>query len=126
MNPLQIIILFLAVIIALLGALIFFNVLPAPRTIFGMKYTTTKEEITTNTPGMSIYQKLQLREKAQYKYIQYRGEHLKNCQKIDENGEYEDYYDEVIGDDADGYNEGDNMREKTKNHHFIMINRCIK
>ena len=111
MNPLQIIILFLAVIIALLGALIFFNVLPAPRTIFGMKYTTTKEEITTNTPGMSIYQKLQLREKAQYKYIQYRGEHLKNCQKIDENGEYNENSDDIYGIEANDYYEEENTIE---------------
>tara|TARA_Y100000816_G_C26090166_1_gene575991 strand:- start:1179 stop:2111 length:933 start_codon:yes stop_codon:yes gene_type:complete len=111
MNPLQIIILILALIIALLGALIFFDIIPAPRTIFGFKYTTTKEEITTNTPGMSIYQKLQLREKRQYKYIQYRGDYLKNCQKIDENGEYNENSDDIYGMEANDYYEEENTIE---------------
>lgn len=111
MNILQFIVLFLALIIALLGALIFFNVIPAPRTIFGMKYTTTKEEITTNIPGMSIYQKLQLQEKRQYKYIQYRGEHLKNCQKLDENGEYVEDSDDVYGIEANDYYDEENSIE---------------
>ena len=38
--------------------------------------------------------------------------------KLDKDGEYEDYYDEVIGDDADGYNEGDNMEGENEESSF--------
>ena len=104
MNILQYIILFLALMIATLGALVFFDIIPAPRTLFGMKYTTTKEEGMGN---MSEYQRIQLQETREYKYLQYRGTYLKNCQKLDKDGEYEDYYDEVIGDDFENLYKGE-------------------
>lgn len=112
---LRYILLFVVIILVILCGLIFFDIISIPKTIFGLKYTTTKDEGMTN---MSEYQRIQLQETREYKYLQYRGAYLKNCQKLDEDGEYEDYYDEVIGDDADGYNEEDNMEGENDESSF--------
>lgn len=115
MDLMYIIIFVVLILIILLCALIFFDVIPAPKKIFDLKYTTTKDE---GMSSMSEYQRRQLQERREYKYLQYRGKHFKNCQRLDKDGEYDNYYDEVVGEDADGYYEEDDMDGENEESSF--------